>query len=205
MSGPADVPSTIDFKNSAEAEAWTEKAPDRRAFFDAFAASIDKHGRGNLRVLELGSGPGLLAERLLHNHAINAYVMLDFSDAMHDIARPRFYEEMDRVSFETRDFRDEYWTEGLGKFDVIVTQEAAHEVRHKRKLSAFLTQAHDLLRLGGAFLFCDHYSEPGKSARNPLLYFSKTELPHALRKAGFRDVVLLKDEDGMALYRGLAA
>ena len=66
MSTIIDVPSPIDLRLMADARSWAESAlarrPVRPEFFDAFAREV---GRDDARVLELGSGPGFLAEHLL--------------------------------------------------------------------------------------------------------------------------------------------
>jgi cyclopropane fatty-acyl-phospholipid synthase-like methyltransferase len=208
LSAAGDIPSPIDFHDPDAARAWVADLNSQRAaragFFEAFAQALRATGRDHLRVLELGSGPGMLAEHLLEQVSIEHYVLLDFSEAMHALARARLADELAHCVFETRDFRAPDWGDGLGRFDAVVTQQAAHEVRHKRHLPKFLAEARALLRPGGTLLFCDHYSEAG-SEKNPQLYFSKSEQPHALRKAGFEHVALLRDDGGMALYRGSAA
>jgi SAM-dependent methyltransferase len=100
----------------------------------------------------------MLADRLLRNRAISEYVLLDFSEAMHDLARDRLGDEP-RARYVTRDFRQPDWADGLGLFDAVVTLQAAHEARHRRRLPDILAATRTLLRPGGAFLYCDHYAE----------------------------------------------
>lgn len=62
-----DVPVTVDFRRMDHAREWTDKAmtlrPWRADFFDAFAEEVIRLASGPCcRVLELGSGPGFLAE-----------------------------------------------------------------------------------------------------------------------------------------------
>ena len=40
-------------------------------------------------ILEIGSGPGLLAEEILRSCSVRRYVLLDSSTAMHDLAQER--------------------------------------------------------------------------------------------------------------------
>src|SRR3954447_11589781 len=62
-----DVPSPIDFHAMAEAEAWAAtamvKRPWREAVFQRFVTELETQGART--VLELGSGPGFLARRIL--------------------------------------------------------------------------------------------------------------------------------------------
>jgi SAM-dependent methyltransferase len=89
---PADVPSGHDFFDRAYVRGWAEdtswKNPQRPTFFDAFVNAIDALGR-DVIVLDLGSGPGLLAEQILDRCTVSAYCLLDISSEMHDLSRER--------------------------------------------------------------------------------------------------------------------
>ncbi len=201
MSEHADVPSPIDFHDQDQASAWVtetvRKRPWRPAFFATFCAALSRPGAAPIRVLELGSGPGHLAREVLAQCHTNRYVALDFSAAMHRLARDHLGELSARVEFLQRDFRDPQWTAGLGPFDAVVTMQAAHETRHTRHLVPLLRQARSLLEPDGRLLYCDHYFEPG---RNPLLHLDRAGQLAALTAAGFSSVRVLHDENGMALY-----
>ena len=201
MSHPEDdVPIRVDFRDPATVRAWVEetriKRPFRPSFFAAFCAALTT--RRDLRILELGSGPGQLArEILLHCH-VSAYVALDWSQAMHDLAAQHLDALAARVTFVTRDFRDPSWPAHLGTFDAIVTLQAAHETRHKRHVVPLLDRARTLLTPGGILLYCDGYLHAATTL--PALFFARTEQPQALEDAGFVDVRLLHDEGNQALY-----
>jgi SAM-dependent methyltransferase len=198
-----DVPSPIDFHDPIQARAWVEdtvrRRPYRADFFVAFVAALNERGSRAPDILELGSGPGHLAEQILRHCAVRRCVALDFSAAMHDLARARLKPFIDRVDFVQRDFREPDWGEGLGRFDAVVTLQAAHETRHKRHLPAFLRTARERLIAGGPLLYADHYAEEG-SDKNPHLMVAREEQPIALENAGFGKVTLLLDNGGMALY-----
>ena len=127
-----------------------------------------------------------------------SYLALDFSAAMHQIARENLGSSSDRVDFVECDFRSVGWSDGLGEFNAVVTMQAAHELRHKRHLLPWLGQVSERLISGGLFLYCDHYAEPG--SKNPDLYLTREEQPLVLRHAGFSRITPLLDEGGMALY-----
>jgi len=40
---------------------------------------------------------------------------------------------------------------------------------------------------------------------NPLLYLTRAEQARTLEEVGLRDITMLRDEGGMALYRGVSA
>ena len=202
---PRDVPSPIDFHDPAQARAWMERTarlrPWRPEFFAAFSAALGKRASHPLRILELGSGPGQLALAVLRSCPISQYVALDFSSAMHDLAREQLGPLAAKVRFVKRDFRTPEWNAALGKFDAVLTLQAAHETRHQDRLPALLRGARVCLRTGGLLLYCDHYRG---SLKNPLLYLRKQEQPRALRGAGFTHIERLLDKGGMALYQAVA-
>ena len=64
---PQDIPSPVDFHSVEAAQAWAKEAeqklPSRLEFFNFFVAELTL-GQPHT-VLELGSGPGFLAEYIL--------------------------------------------------------------------------------------------------------------------------------------------
>ena len=197
-----DVPSPIDFHDRAQARAWVDetvqKRPARPRFFTEFCAALAQLDRP-LEILELGSGPGHLAAEILTRCDVKSYAALDFSEAMHQLAREHLGEIATRMTFVQRDFRVPQWAIGLGPFDAVVTMQAAHEMRHKRHLVPLLFQARSMLRAGGLLLYCDHYFE-ADSGKNSLLFLERQQQATAISVAGFSDVKMLRDEGGMALY-----
>jgi SAM-dependent methyltransferase len=197
-----DVPSLIDFHDPEAARAWTDstvaKRPWRPAFFHAFAAALNQHFDRPFTALEVGSGPGHLAAAVLAACRISHYTAVDFSTAMHDLARQHIGPAADVVTFEQRDFRDEGWPAGLGPVDAVLTMQAAHEVRHKDHLPGLLRQLRGVLASGGLLLFADHYAGGGK---NPELFPTREDQPILLQEAHFPSVTLLLDHGGMTLYR----
>ncbi len=201
-----DVASPIDFRDPAQAKAWEAttmaRRPYRTQFFAFFVAAIRDRFSQSISLLELGSGPGHLAEQLLLHCRVSRYVALDFSAAMHELAVQWLGALVSNVEFVERDFRGTYWPNGLGLFDCVVTMQAAHETRHKRYLPDFLSRARQCLVPGGMILYCDHYWEAG-TAKNPQLYATAEEQPLALRDAGFTRVEKLLDVGGMALFAAI--
>lgn len=188
----------MDFHDPAHAQQWTDETPRKRPWRSDFFAEFCAALRGpRLRVLELGSGPGHLAREILSRCDVAEYLALDFSRAMHDLARSHLGELALRVTFVTRDFRAPDWFAGISAADAIVTMQAVHETRHKTRALPLLTQARTLLRTGGQLLYCDHYAAEGQK---PGLMLDRAEQAEVLRAAGYARVELLRDEGGMALY-----
>ena len=151
-------------------------------------------------ILEIGSGPGLLAEEILRSCSVRRYVLLDSSTAMHDLAQERLLCFDVQAVYVPRDFRSKNWTDGLGLFDAVVTVQSVHEVRHWPHVAKLYQQTVSVTRPGGYFLMADHYATP-ENGRNPVLYFSREGQSKALRDAGFLDLSPGLDEGDMALYR----
>jgi SAM-dependent methyltransferase len=205
MKTPRDIPTPINFHDPSEARSWMERTvairPWRPEFFAAFAEALNTRSSHPLRILELGSGPGHLASSVLKSCRVSQYVALDFSDAMHNLAREQLGPLAATVAFVRRDFRKPEWHVPLGKFDAVLTLQAAHETRHQDRLPGLLRRARACLKTGGVLLYCDHYR--GK-LKNPLLYLERQQQPCALQAAGFVHVERLLDRGGMALYRAVA-
>jgi SAM-dependent methyltransferase len=201
----ADIPSPIDLRRMQDARQWAESAmskrPWRTEFFAAFAAAMGQGSPGSTRrVLELGSGPGFLAEYLLRAHSDLAYVAVDFSAAMHELAAQRLGELTHRVQFVERSFRDADWSHDLGPIEFVVTHQAVHELRHKQRALALHLQVKQLLVPQGDYLVCDHFFGEGGMSDDQL-YMSVAEQRQALLAAGFDSVQQVMLKGGLVLHQ----
>lgn len=200
-----EIPSPIDLRDPATAADWADSAlvkrPWRPEFFQAFADTILKQfPAGAVRILELGSGLGFLAQHLLQALPKSQYLALDFSAAMHALARQRIGLGTEHIQFLERDFLSADWWQGLGVFDVVVTMQAVHELRHKTRATALHQQVKNLLQGDGYYLLCDHHTDAG-GMQNTELYMSVAEQRSALEAAGFSQVELLLNKGGLALHQ----
>jgi ubiquinone/menaquinone biosynthesis C-methylase UbiE len=199
-----DVPSPIDFRQMSDAQAWEESAmskrPWRTEFFARFAAEIAAAPNKTQRVLDLGSGPGFLAKHLLAELPAITLTLLDFSPAMHQLARRRIGRWSDRVEFVERSFKEPNWSLGLGIFSTVVTIQAVHELRHKRHAVQLHSCVREVLEPGGLYLVCDHFAGNG-GMQNTELYMSIEEQGDSLKSAGFTRVDRILVSGGMALHR----
>ena len=174
------------------------KRPHRVRFFDAIAEELGAAGARS--VLELGSGPGFLALHLRTAAPHLRLTLLDFSAAMHELARERLGPLGDEVTFVEASFREPQWTAARDAVDAVVTVQAVHELRHKRHAVALHAAVRSLLVAGGVYLVCDHYvGEDGM--KNDELFMTVDEQREALRAAGFEDVELVLCEKGLVLHR----
>ena len=204
---PQDVPSPFDLRNCEVAKNWAEaamvKRPWREEFFHAIVQELNFLNSSDSSVLELGSGPGFLAQRILEALSNLRYVALDFSPAMHELAKGRLGPLTKRVQFIETDFRLSNWTAGLPSFDAVVSVQSVHEVRHKRHAPTLYGGVRRLLREKGAFLVCDHFVGEG-GMTDTSLYMTPQEQLDALGLGGFTDVREILQKGGLVLFRAAA-
>lgn len=199
---PDDVPTPIDFCLDKDAREWADNAMRRRPYRAGIFATISHElaAINAQKVLELGSGPGFLAERLLIDHPNIEYTALDISPAMHSLARQRLDAGASRVDWVEGDFKSDGWSNGLGRFDAVVTVQAVHELRHKRHAPALYEAVHRLLTPGGTFLMCDRFVG-SDGIGDAALFMTPEEHAAALEQGGFRAPALLLQGDGLVLFR----
>ena len=198
-----DVPYSEDLQSPSGAAAWVEdadrKRPLRLEIRRAITARLGELHPGS-RVLELGSGPGILAAQALRACPhLGGYTLLDFSEPMLEMSRARFA-TTPTATFVLEDFRSPHWVRSVdAPYDAVVSMQAAHEVRHKRRIPALFEQVAGVLVPSGLFLMCDRVPEDD-SARSSTLFMTAPEQERALLDAGFEDVRLLLEGDALTLY-----
>lgn len=110
----ADVPPGVDFLDAEQAHTWVAaceldkpwRVPMRRRFAELIATLPP-----NARVLELGSGPGLLAECILeHCTNVVSYTLLDFSEHMLRLTSERV-RRFPQAQFVNANFKSPDWTQ----------------------------------------------------------------------------------------------
>jgi len=198
----SDVPSPVNFHLMQDARDWESKAMDRPfrvEMFEIFAKCLSESRATNL--LELGSGPGFLASYLCQRNSAFRLTLLDFSEAMHELANNRLANYRDRVKFVTRDFKQPGWAHSLGCYDCIYSMQAVHELRHKNHAVNFHSQVKGLLADGGEYLVCDHFYGAGGMSNNQL-FMSLEEQIQSLEKAGF-EVDVLAQNGSLVLVRAI--
>ena len=203
----ADLPYGENFHDEAEAAAWADaagrKRPWRPMIFDQFVAAVHESKSTALRVLELGSGPGFLAEHVLDRcPSIARYTLLDFAAPMLALSRERLSRHASRTEFVQADFKSDAWPAAVGgPFDFVLSNQAIHELRHKRHAPRLYAQLRPLLAPGGQLVVCDHLPDSGPTPRHRVLYMTIDENLAVLAQAGFLDAEVVWSAHEMALYR----
>ncbi|HEX6439047.1 MAG TPA: class I SAM-dependent methyltransferase [Candidatus Binatia bacterium] len=185
-----EVPSDHDFFDPAYVKHWTESIsryrPERTRLFEVFAAEAARIKKGTLSVFELGCGPGFLAEALLKSCQIARYTLVDFSPEMLELSRSRLKKFQDRTVFIQADFKKADWTAGIcAGFDLIVSLQAVHELRHASRIPKLYAQLHSLLLPGGTILICDHVNSSSPSAHRAAHFMTVEEHLSTFQKVGF--------------------
>lgn len=201
-----DVPYGNDWDSAAEAGAYAGESdrvrPWRVEVRDHIARQVAMLPPGT-RILELGSGPGLLARRVLETCPnVAAYTLLDFSEPMLAVSRERVA-SFPAVSFLRASFKTDDWPRiAGGPFDCILSMQAVHELRHKQHARRLYQQVYSALAVPGRFLICDH-TPFDDSPKSTTLYMTEAEQQATLVAAGFSDVRLDLRNHSLVLHTGL--
>lgn len=184
MVSDADIPTPIDLRDRTVAAAWAAAADVKRPWRAEIRAHIGALCGDTKRVLELGAGPGQLAEAILEGRAIERYTLVDFSSPMLEMSRTRLGAAP--VDYLERDFTRASWAAGLTGYDAVVAMQSVHELRHKRHAAGLYARVREVLRPGGVLIVCDH--EPAACERSRALYATVEEQHIAFAEAGFDQV-----------------
>jgi tRNA (cmo5U34)-methyltransferase len=115
-----------------------------------------------VRVLDLGSGWGPLAEGVLAYRPQATVTLVDVSPPMLEHARTRLNAYQDRTRYEQRDFAHAGWIDGLGgPFDAAVSGLAVHNLEEPAQIARVYADVAGLLRPGGCYLNLEILSPAG--------------------------------------------
>jgi SAM-dependent methyltransferase len=154
-------------------------------------------------MLDVGSGPGFLAEHVLRSSDVRAYHLFDFSPHMLDLSRVRLRDFGERAVFHQGSFLDERWWESLpAPFDAIVSMQAIHEARDGSRIPKIYEELRRLLRPRGLVLIADEVNE-GEKIEKHLLSLNEHEM--ALSGAGFEEFRLIRAAGDLVLFASRAA
>jgi tRNA (cmo5U34)-methyltransferase len=112
------------------------------------------------RVLDVGSGSGLLSKVVLQRYPAAKTVLVDFSEPMLAAAREQFTEQ--QATIYNRDLTTSAWQDAAqphAPFDVVVSGYAIHHLTHERK-QALYREIYALLKPGGVFINVEHIASP---------------------------------------------
>jgi ubiquinone/menaquinone biosynthesis C-methylase UbiE len=202
---------------------WVDKdsrrAAEREAQFNAALSWLSVIVGGQSRVMDLGCGPGTLAEKMLATFPAMHVICSDGSDEMLKLARQRLASYGERVSYAQADFGAENWITNLPRqLDAVVSARAIHNLRKLKLIGPVYGQIHELLRPGGVFMNIErvnfatpalrrHFRElqiktRGHAAKMDGAAPSLAQQFSLLKRAGFRDVDCFWRETNTAIVAG---
>lgn len=188
-----DVPITVDFRFPDVAAKWVAEADVKRPYRAGVRRHIAELVAGRARILELGCGPGLLAEAILDACEVERYVCLDNAQPMLDMAKQRLG---DRAQYVLASMHDALPVDG--PFDAIVTMQAIHELRHKRHAQPLYARLRSAMQPGGVLIVCDHAPLPDDD--RPLMMTADEQLA-AMTGAGFASATLMATQEKLYICR----
>jgi tRNA (cmo5U34)-methyltransferase len=129
--------------------------PNRHRMAEIIESVLSVAGAPPRFVIDIGTGTGFLAHRLLHAFPDLRVIAIDGAEQMVELARARLGPLALRADFRIGDFRDlERLCGNDGPADAVVSAYALHHLSSDEKLRVLRT-AYSLLRPGGWFLNAD--------------------------------------------------
>ncbi len=182
----------------------SQRAAEREAQFNAAISWLSVFIGGRSRVMDLGCGPGTLAEKLLATFPEMSVICSDGSDEMLRLARQRLDAFGDRASFVQSDFGADKWIAELPReLDAVVSARAIHNLRKLKLIGPVYGQIFELLRPGGLFLNIEREMKTrGRAAKMDGAAPNLLQQFRLLKRAGFRDIDCFWREGNTAIIGG---
>ena len=190
-----------EFHDEAFVEGWADRfvpTTERIQLFDAMLSELKSVLSSDGCIVELGIGPGYLADHLLNALPEIQYHGIDFSNPMLNISRRRLKPYASRIKYSQADLiKDAWWKNLSGPVDAIVSTWALHDLGSQEYVASVYKDCAQTLHGGGIFLNGDfikpdgavHEYEPGR--------FEIAKHVSLLRSAGFDTaecLVVLEEE-----------
>ena len=159
-------------------------------------------------ILELGCGPGRLAERLLATVAHLHYTGVDISPPFLNFARQRLATYTHQVQLCEADLNDATWPEQIaslgnnGRFHAIISLQSLHDVGDEAAISRVYGLAKELLVPGGFLLNADLVVEEGEELPNNPGRRSISRHLDMLRQQGYHSVACTLAVGGFGCVMG---
>lgn len=149
---------------------------------------------GEITVLDVGGGYGVVSEEVLRIFPRAVVTLQDYSQPMLDRARDRLAAYGGRINYAVGDLRDPGWTEGIGgPFDLAVSAIAIHNLRDPSQIAACYGAIAEVIKSTGAFLDYDLFE---------LIGGIEAQIK-VIKAAGFAAVDCLWQEGRLAIIRAL--
>lgn len=156
-----------EFEDPQAAAEWAagldERWPERDVVVRHVGQAVAALPFPNPHVVELGTGAGTLAERLLAEPSQVVYTGIDFSQPLLASARRRLNVYQERVNLCQADLNQDEWPQCLDHpIHAIVSMQSLHDLGGETEVDRIYGLAQELLVPGGLFLNADLIVEPGQ-------------------------------------------
>lgn len=154
-----------EFHDPAYAADWANRfipTPEREQLFATMIDRLIQEDLPARHIVELGIGPGYLAERVLRSLPDVTYEGVDFSTAMMGLAQKRLAPWADRVRFTQADLLDESWIERVERpVGAVISTWALHDLGGQAQTAQVYRACARLLPPGGLLLNGDFVKPEG--------------------------------------------
>jgi cyclopropane fatty-acyl-phospholipid synthase-like methyltransferase len=189
------------FHDVAFVESWAARfapTPERLELFNVILEQLKLHMPANGHVVELGIGPGYLADYLLSRMPDIQYLAVDFSLPMLHIAQQRLHRFAERISYIQADLVTEPWWEMLpSDVNAVVSTWALHDLGSQENVGLVYRCCAPLLPIGGVLLNGDFIKPDNAIYGYEQGRFEIGKHFELLRRAGFSQtecLVVLEEE-----------
>jgi SAM-dependent methyltransferase len=179
-----------EFHDAEFVQGWANRfvpTKPRLRLFDMILEQIERLGKPDAHIVELGTGPGYMARHILERNNTITYEALDFSEAFFDVARKTLGELTCRVVFTDADLMDQSWPSELSKNpDAIVSTWALHDLGGQQAVADVYTRCFEQLPVGGVLVNGDFIKPDGTTWEYEPGRFEIDLHLELLRAAGFK-------------------
>jgi SAM-dependent methyltransferase len=180
---------------------WADKfvpTPERLELFNVILSELQRLIPENGRVVELGIGPGYLANHILEAMSAIEYIGIDFSYPMLEISGTRLSKHSSRVSYTQADLvKDDWGSKILTPVNAIVSTWALHDLGSQENVAIVYAKSATALGSQGVLLNGDFIKPDGTTHEFEAGRFQISRHLEMLRNVGFGDVeclILLEQE-----------
>lgn len=142
-----------EFHNKEFARDWSDRfvpTPERLRLFDLIFSQLQTAIPGDGCIVELGMGPGYLADYLLERLPEVSYCGIDFSSPMLDIAGERLKKYSPRVVYTQADLVEDAWEQSVsGPVHAIVSTWALHDLGSPENINTVYERSYRALENNG--------------------------------------------------------
>ena len=189
------VGSEREFHSKEFALGWAERfvpTPERVRLFDLIFSQLQKGIPDNGNVIELGVGPGYLADYLLERLPKITYLGIDFSLPMLEIAQERLQRYSPRVTYTQADLVEEAWGKCISDpVHAVVSTWALHDLGCPEKINTVYERSYSSLSGKGILVNGDFIKPTGAMQEFEGGRFSVAKHLELLNSVGFANASCL--------------